>query len=195
MAPATQTRRSRRKPVNGFAVVHSEEKPWVSNPKYKAWLKRLRRHTQKVKRHGENESPENMCMDSDLCKGDLGIPRKLMPQFNSAADIKNFTTFIRREFDVDSTRGYRRAGQLRPSQEEINRERVEDVHEDIVDKKLDPKVPLVISADNYVIDGHHRWAAYKAHHPHVKMPVLIVGASARDTLGMAATWGAEHQAF
>lgn len=191
MAGATR----RRKPVNGFAVVHSAEKPWVKEPKYKRWLARLKRHRATVKRHGENDSPENMCVDSDICKGDLGIPRKLMPQFTSAGDIKDYTSFVKKRYGIGSHRGTRRAGQLRPSQEEINRERVADVHEDIVEKKLDPKVPLIVSKDKFVIDGHHRWAAYKAHHPGVKMPVLVVEAPARDVLGTAAVWGAKAHAF
>jgi hypothetical protein len=188
-----KTRRA--KPVNGFAVVQSKEKPWVKEPNYRRWLGKLKRHTAKVKREGGNDNPENMCVDSNICKGDLGIPRKLMPQFNSPRDIKNFTGFILKRYGIRSKRGTRKAGQLRPSQEEINRERVEDVQEDIREKKLNPNVPLIVSADNYVIDGHHRWAAYKAKYPRKRLPVLIVDDSARDVLSMAATWGARNQQF
>ena len=183
------------KPVNGFAVVHSKEKPWVKEANYKRWLARLKRHTAKAKREGDDENPMNMCMDSDICKGDLGIPRKLMPQFTTPKDIQHYRSFIKKSYGIGSKRGTRRAGQLRPSQEEINRERVEDVQEDIEEKKLDPRVPLIVSADNYVIDGHHRWAAYKSKHPRRPLPVLIVGAKARDVLGTAATWGAKAHHF
>ena len=72
---------------------------------------------------------------------------------------------------------------------------MEDVKEDIVAKKLNPNVPLIVSADGYVIDGHHRWAAYKSHEPSKKMPVLVVKDTARDVLSMAATWGAKHHQF
>jgi ParB-like chromosome segregation protein Spo0J len=136
-----------------------------------------------------------MCVDSDLCKGDLGIPRRLMPQFNSEKDIKNFVTFAEKRYGIKSRKATRRAGALRPSQEEINRERVEDVADDIRYKKLDPKVPLIVSKDGYVIDGHHRWAAFKKDKPTYKMPVLLVEAPARDVLSVAATWGARHQQF
>lgn len=190
---AGQTRR--RKPVHGFAVVHSEEKPWVKEPRYKRWLTRLKRHRDKVKREGDNDHPENMCMDSDICKGDLGIPRKLMPQFTSAKAIQDFRAYIKSKYAIKSKKATRRARNLRPSQEEINRERVEDVKEDIREKKLDPKVPLIVSEDNFVIDGHHRWAAYKSHHPTKPLPVLVVEAPARDVLGVATVWGAESHAF
>ncbi len=179
----------------GFAVVQSTEKPWVKETNYKRWLAKLRRHTAKVKRHGDAPNPVNMCLDTEICKGDLGIPRKLMPQFTSPKDIQSFVNFIKKRYGIKAVRGTRRAGQLRPSQEEINRERVEDVADDIRYKKLDPAVPLIVSQDGYVIDGHHRWAAYKVDQPKKKMPVLIVKDSARDVLSMAATWGAKHHQF
>ena len=182
-------------PVAGFAVVQSKEKPWVKEPNYRRWLAKLRRHTAKVRKHGDTEHPDNLCVDSDICKGDLGIPRRLMPQFTTPRDVRGFMGFAERRYGVKSRRATRRAGQLRPSQEEINRERVEDVKEDIVAKKLNPNVPLIVSRDNYVIDGHHRWAAYKSHQPSKKMPVLVVGAPARDVLSIAATWGARHHQF
>lgn len=187
--------RRRSKPVAGFAVVHSEEKPWVKEPNYQRWLGKLRRHTAKVRREGDVEHPDNLCVDSKICKGDLGIPRRLMPQFTTPRDVRSFMAFAERLYGVKSRRGTRRAGQLRPSQEEINRERVENVKEEIVAKKLNPNVPLIVSRDGYVIDGHHRWAAYKSHEPSKKMPVLVVGAPARDVLSIAATWGAKHHQF
>jgi hypothetical protein len=186
---------SRKIPVLKFAVVESAEKPWVKESNYKRWLAKLRRHTVKVRKEGEEKHPDNMCVDSKICKGDLGIPRRLMPQFTSKRDITSFTSFIEKKYGIKSVRGTRRAGQLRPSQEEINREKVKGVKEEIVAKKLDPNVPLVVSADGYVIDGHHRWAAYKSHSPTKRLPVLIVKDSARDVLSMAATWGAKHHQF
>ena len=188
-------RRSRSKPVAGFAVVHSEEKPWVKEPNYQRWLAKLRRHTAKVRREGDAKHPDNLCVDSDMCKGDLGIPRKLMPQFTTPRDIRSFMSFADKQYGVKSRKATRKAADLKPSQEEINRERVEDVKEDIVAKKLNPNVPLIVSRDGYVIDGHHRWAAYTSHEPSKKMPVLLVGAPARDVLSIAATWGARHHQF
>lgn len=183
------------RPVRGFAVVKSTEKPWTKEPNYRRWLAKLRRHTVKVRKEGEEEHPANLCVDSDMCRGDLGIPRRLMPQFNSPNDIKGFTAFAEKKYGITSKRTTRRAARLRPSQEEINRERVENVQEEIEAKKLDPDVPLVVSRDGYVIDGHHRWAAYKKHKPMKRLPVLLLRAPARDVLSVAATWGARHHQF
>ena len=181
-----------RKPVNGFSIVPSDSKPWVANKKYQTWLRRLRTHTKKRDYH----DPEDLCDASDnMCKGDLGIPRNLMPQFNTPADIKAYAGFIKTKYGIRSRRQTRKAKQLRPSQEEINIDRVEDVVEKIEDKKVDPNVPLIVSKDNYVIDGHHRWAAYKTRHPNKQLPVLVIQAPARDVIGSAITWGAKHQEF
>ena len=185
----------RAKPVNKFPVVHSAEKPWVKETNYKRWLAKLRRHTAKVKREGEEESPMNLCVDSTLCKGDLGIPRRLMPQFTSPGAIQDYREFLRNRYGIRSWRDTRRAGRLRPSQEEISRERVHSVEDDIEARRLDPRVPLIVSKDGYVIDGHHRWAAYKRFKPRKLLPVLVVGAPARDVLGLSATWGAKNQQF
>jgi ParB-like chromosome segregation protein Spo0J len=118
-----------------------------------------------------------------------------MPQFTSPRDIESFTKFIGKKYGIKTRRAKRKAGQLRPSQEEINKEKVENVQEEIREKKLDPRVPLIVSKDNFVIDGHHRWAAYKTYHPAKPLPVLIVEANARDVLSTAATWGAKHHQF
>lgn len=187
-----KTRRA--KPVNKFPVVHSVEKPWVKEPRYKRWIGKLRRHTAKVKREGEDESPMNLCVDSDLCKGDLGIPRRLMPQFTSPEAIADYRKFLGR-YGIRSWRDTRRAGRLRPSQEEISRERVHSVEDDIEARRLDPRIPLIVSKDGYVIDGHHRWAAYRRFKPLKQLPVLVVNAPARDVLGSAAAWGAEAHQF
>lgn len=182
----------RAKPVRGFPVVASKERPWVGTAKYRGWIRRLREHARK----DEKEDAMNLCQDPDgICSGDLGIPRKLMPQFTTPGEIRNFTRHLRTKFGIRSRQATRRAAVLRPSQEEIHRMRVEDVKEDIMAKKLDPNVPLVVSEDNYVIDGHHRWAAYKSHKPRKELPVLLVEAPARNVLGAAAAWGAKHHAF
>lgn len=183
------------RPVRGFAAARDSEKPWAAEPIYRRWLAKLRRHTLKVRKEGEDENPQNLCVDSNICKGDLGIPRRLMPQFTSPQDIKSFVRFAEKKYGIRAHRGTRRAARLRPSQEEINRERVEGVKEEIKEKKLDPDVPLVVSRDGYVIDGHHRWAAYKDHKPMKRLPVLVVEAPARDVLSVAATWGAKNQQF
>jgi hypothetical protein len=185
-----RTRKARRE---AFPEEDTAAKPWTADPNYKRWLRRLTRFRKTAK---ADTTKENLCVSRpSMCEDDLGIPRKLMPQFSSAADIRSFREFLRSKYGIKSKRTTRSAGQLRPSQEEIRRDRTDSVREEIRMNQLDPKVPIVVSADNYVIDGHHRWAAFHLHSPKKQLPVLQIQASGKDVLGAAAAWGAENQQY
>jgi hypothetical protein len=189
-SPRNKTRKAKRE---AFPEEDTAEKPWTKNPNYKRWFRRLTRFRRTAK---ADTSKQNMCVTHpSMCEEDLGIPRKLMPQFSSAADIRSFREFLRSKYGIGSKRTRKAAEDLKPSQEEIRRDRTDSVREEIRLNQLDPKVPIVISANNYVIDGHHRWAAFLMHSPKKLLPVLQIKASGKDVLGAAAAWGAEHQAY
>jgi ParB-like chromosome segregation protein Spo0J len=85
------------------------------------------------------------------------------------------------------------AKNLNPSQNEISRHRVEGlIEDDIIDKQ---EVPLLVSKNDYIVDGHHRWAAFRVKAPNKAMETIVVDAPIKDVLGIAIDWGAEHQAF
>lgn len=54
---------------------------------------------------------------------------------------------------------------LKPSQHEIIDDKVKDaikqLEKDNITSSANLKKPIVISSDNYIIDGHHRWTAIK----------------------------------
>ena len=56
-------------------------------------------------------------------------------------------------------------------------------------------MPLVISKDNFIVDGHHRWAAYRLKRPKASLPVIAINAPVKDILGIAVAWGAKHEEF
>jgi hypothetical protein len=128
-----------------------------------------------------------------ICKGDLGIPRKLMPQFNSPEELQRFAKFVKKAYGIRSNKTRRTARDLKPSQGEINRKRIKGLIADGVLEKLN--IPLVVSGDNFVVDGHHRWAAFRLKKPDAKIPVMVVDAPIKDVLGIAVAWGAKHQEF
>ena len=170
-------------------VVNSTRKNWTATKKYKKWVKKL---TRKQK---PNKKSEDLCIGrGSICKGDLGIPRKYMPQFTTTDDVKRFTRFIKRLYKVKSFRATRRVRSLKPSQGEISRPRIQKMirDEDVLNNVT---VPLVISGDNYIVDGHHRWAAYRLKKPNEKLPVMVIDAPIKDVLGIAVAWGAKHQNF
>jgi ParB-like chromosome segregation protein Spo0J len=84
---------------------------------------------------------------------------------------------------------------LRPSQNEINRDRVDSVIADIKSGKISHKNPIVVSEDGFIVDGHHRWAAYKKHNPELKIPALVVEAPIHDALGLSVAVSKNREAF
>jgi ParB-like chromosome segregation protein Spo0J len=82
---------------------------------------------------------------------------------------------------------------LKPSQGEINKKRIQGLIDDGVLDKVN--IPLVVSGDNYVVDGHHRWAAYRLKKAEASLPVMVIDAPVKDVLGIAVAWGAKHQEF
>ena len=61
---------------------------------------------------------------------------------------------------------------LHPSQKEIYKSKV-----DKIISKSDPYTikPIIISSDNYIVDGHHRWVAFLLGFPNHKINFLRLG--------------------
>ena len=61
---------------------------------------------------------------------------------------------------------------LQPSQKEIYKSKV-----DKIISKSDPYTikPIIISSDNYIVDGHHRWVAFLIGFPNHKINFIRLG--------------------
>jgi hypothetical protein len=174
-----------------FLVEHPE-KPWTHTRKYKNWVKKLTR------KHKKNSSIEDLCAGrGSICKGDLGIPRKYMPQILKSEDVTRFKKFLKKTYKVKTRRTTLTARNLHPSQGEISRKRIQRIKNMIEREGLLDKVtvPLVVSKNNYILDGHHRWAAYRVKKPDYKLPVLQIDAPIKDILAMAVSWGSSYSDF
>ena len=168
------------------------EKPWTALKKYKKWVSKLTRK-QAVRR---NSREEDLCVGKKgICGRDLGIPRKYMPQFKEAEDVKKFVKFIKKVYGIKSTHTTRKVNQLRSTQSEISRKRITALIAEPHSILTKLRVPLVVSKDNYIVDGHHRWAAYRLKKPQASLPVTIIDAPVKDILGIAVAWGAKHEEF
>lgn len=132
-----------------------------------------------------------------FCAQSKGIPRLEMPQlkgqaFSGSPADQYYQKDKRGEVDITSTfvdqlklenvkviPGEERADYLRATQNELNGVKVAGITQAIREGKLDSQY-LIISRDNYIIDGHHRWAAtvavdYEDNAPgDLKMPVMRV---------------------
>lgn len=166
------------------------EKPWTGRKRYKKWISKLTRKHARTHR----TKTEDLCVgENSICKGDLGIPRKYMPQFEGKADIQRFTRFIKKAYNIRSFKTTRKATQLRPSQKEINRILIQKLIKDNILQKVN--VPIVVSGDNYIVDGHHRWAAFRLNKSKKPIPSIVIDAPIKDVLGIAVAWGAKHHEF
>ena len=80
--------------------------------------------------------------------------RKDMPQVNTQ-DLSKALSIAKSKVKV--TKGMSIAGSLKPSQKELIKSKVIGISKKY-NKPTDMK-PLIISKDNYIVDGHHRWGA------------------------------------
>lgn len=160
---------------------------WAKTRSFKKWSKNVERSKTKKRVRG----PKDMCATGSFCKGAKDIPRKLMPQIYDAA---LFAKTIKSKYDVKSAIKKVNVDELKPSQNEISYDRVAGVIQAIKDGSLD-KNPIVISADGYVVDGHHRWAAYKKHKPDAKLPALVIDLPIKEALGLAIAVSKKREDF
>lgn len=125
-------------------------------------IKRLGRTTKDMIEKGEAAPNFNLCNvtvkgTSLFCGGSKGIPRVQMPQLDTE-QTKNFLKALKKEgFTVKKDTEY--AAHLRATQNELSGVKVWQQTEKA---KIDPsrlEKRLVVSRDNYILDGHHHWAA------------------------------------
>ncbi len=90
------------------------------------------------------------------------------------------------------------ASHLRASQSELNGGKVAGIAGAVAAGKIDvndPKGAIYVTRDNYVIDGHHRWAAYVAESYRtgetIDMPVIVVDTDIGEALTLANFWTEE----
>ena len=159
------------------------------NPVFKTWVAKTKRLS---KTPVKQNKAEDLCQQGDgFCEGHLGFPRIVMPQ---TGDASIFARKLRSQFGIPFSRQVVNAQSLRPSQQEINKMKVAGILQAIRDKQMKDD-SILVSRDNYIIDGHHRWAAYKAHDPNSRIRIVMMDAPARLVIGAAMAAGAETQRF
>jgi hypothetical protein len=90
-------------------------------------------------------------------KKTMGIPRKEMPQINST-DLSDFIKFLKKN-GINTTKKIVDPNTLKATQGQFDKSKIKDMLDKVDSGELDDK-PIVISKDNYVMDGHHRWLAF-----------------------------------
>ena len=90
-------------------------------------------------------------------KETLDIDRKDMPQIKSS-DVQDFLKYLKKN-NVSTEKKLVDPSDLKATQGQFHKEKIKDLMNAIEAGKL-KKEPILVSKDNYVIDGHHRWLAF-----------------------------------
>ena len=110
----------------------------------------------------------------------LGVARKNMPQIESK-HVKDFIKYLKGK-EVSVSPSSVRVSKVGMTQKEINFDKVKSML--TVDKKVLAK-PVIISKDNYILDGHHRVAALYNLDKSSKLKTLQVNLGIKDLLKVA----------
>lgn len=105
----------------------------------------------------------------------LGIPRAEMPQVK--AEHRGALTQFLKGRDITSEETEVRPSELKPTQAEFSPAKVQKAREFKGGDRA-----ILVSQDNYVIDGHHQWMAKLTDAPDQFMRVIRVDAPIRDVL-------------
>jgi hypothetical protein len=121
-------------------------------------------------------------MNVNVPRGNLNIPRYLMPQIHQK-DHQDFIDFLRSK-SIPVKRINIRVNDLKATQKEINLDRVAEKMSSL--DKIDK--PILVSNDAYVLDGHHLWLAKYNLDPMSYVDCYLIGQKIRDLLNTTRTF-------
>jgi hypothetical protein len=116
-----------------------------------------------------------------LPKQNLGIRRKDMPQIKSDY-IEDFLKYMKSE-GVLVRRIMIPVDRIKATQKEINTQKILKLMHDEAENHLNK--PIIISKDNYLLDGHHRWLALWNKFDDYKLVAHQANVYIRDLLELA----------
>lgn len=90
----------------------------------------------------------------------LDVPRSEMPQIKST-DMKDFREWLSHFQQVKTSEELVNVSSIKPTQGEINVEKVDGMLNAKTIEELSTSKPVLITKDNFLIDGHHRWFALR----------------------------------
>lgn len=96
-----------------------------------------------------------------------------MPQIKSD-DLPEFLSFVKDNGVIVQKETYP-ARKLKPIQSEIDLEKVDQMNDELAKKKV-----IIVSGDNFILDGHHRW--YYSYLKNEIIPIVRVKITAKELL-------------
>lgn len=162
-------------------------------------LSKMQAMAQQMKKDGQKAKDFDLCRitvpgTNLFCQQSKGIPRAKMPQLkgkptpgspaskkrkDKKGEVSVEGDFIRElhKRGIKVTEMEVPASQLKATQSQLNGVKVGGMMRAIESGKMDTKVPIFVTRDGYVIDGHHRWAAMVGEglrHRRMTMPVRVL---------------------
>lgn len=104
----------------------------------------------------------------------LGIKRVNMPQI----ETNQFLADVENNPDISYTKNVVDTDQLLPTQSQFNDGKVKAIIMSLR-SGTEPK-PIIVTEDNYIVDGHHRWAAHN--NIGTGVPVIKIGTDINSLL-------------
>ena len=86
----------------------------------------------------------------------VGIPRNEMPQIKST-DMQDFVQWLSTEKNVKAVEVSMMVDDLTPTQKKINIDKVKGMLANKTIDELANSKPILVTSDNHLVDGHHRW--------------------------------------
>lgn len=121
-------------------------------------------------------------LDRDIIRpnNSLNISRELMPQILEK-DYQDFIGYLN-HCGIKSKFTKRPVGLLKATQGELNISKAQSL---INTKSSKLNMPLIVSKDDYLLDGHHRWLANMMISDKMPVNVILVDIKIQDLLALA----------
>ena len=100
---------------------------------------------------------QNLCNNSNICNGNLDIPRYKMPQIEDKY-LNQYLNIMKKKHKVIKSKYLVR--KIKPTQNELSRKAIKRKQKKIRKGTISTS-PIIISNDYYILDGHHRWGSLR----------------------------------
>ena len=141
-----------------------------------------------------NETEEELAEFADLnhdsemdLEDTVGIPRDEMPQIKST-DMQDFVQWLSAVKGIEASEVSMMVDDLVPTQKKINMDKIKGMTANKSIDELANSKPILVTSDNHLVDGHHRWFALYLDNPKNNISTIRVDATLSDFLTTAESY-------
>jgi len=116
-----------------------------------------------------------------------GLKRKLLPQIPKNKMGKFVRLLLGQGVPVKAK--HIRADEIKPLQKNVNKEKLREM-QPMANEFADQ--PFIVSKDNYIFDGHHRWLLAKESNKDRKLRAIVIGLPINELVKAAHRFSDSH---